>query len=436
MVSGSDAQWTSPKTQSQIKRSKYLQDAILQMGQQSKDVFNTAEGTNYNILANAILGYRANQAENRANRMVKADNDALTAAITGTPMDTAKADLGAAKPFDLTPGGFENRAVDTETNRANAIGKYMGPQALLEYTEGKKPKPMSLYEQEQIRLKELEMNQGPKPSIFNTPDGLVEVAPGQQPKLVYGTAPEEKPPWTGAVKDENDNWIYDPDYIAGEQRMRAGSGGGSDAGTYRPATAEEKAAFGVPADVALTINTKTGKPDVLMNPKANNLYTPTEEKTYRGKDQALGTLKFLTNEYRSLVNQYGPGLFDGRVEGGEWKKTPEGQKLLAAHNNLMMFLKGPELFNLGVLTGPDVERLQRTLPEPVGMGAFGQTKETLGIGLNSLDQLVGYQTGLIPEEFRSAQAGAPPPKTRVGVPYLLAKPETDDDVSDLLEKYR
>lgn len=136
------------------------------------------------------------------------------------------------------------------------------------------------------------------------------------------------------------------------------------------------------------------------------LYTPTEEKNFRSKAGALNTLKFLTNEYRTLVNQYGPGLSDGKWEDGKWKKTPEGQKLLAAHNNLMMFLKGPELFALGVLTGPDVERLQRTLPEPVGMGAFGQSKETLGIGLNSLDQLVGYQLSMIPEEFRSLQETA------------------------------
>jgi hypothetical protein len=40
------------------------------------------------------------------------------------------------------------------------------------------------------------------------------------------------------------------------------------------------------------------------------------------------------------------------------------------------------------------------------MGAFGQSKETLGIGLDSLDQLVGYQMTMIPEELRSQQAAA------------------------------
>jgi hypothetical protein len=72
------------------------------------------------------------------------------------------------------------------------------------------------------------MKAGPKASIFNTPSGLVEAAPGQEPKLIYGTTPEEKPPWTGATKDESGNWVYDPDYIAGEQRIRASSGGGGE----------------------------------------------------------------------------------------------------------------------------------------------------------------------------------------------------------------
>jgi hypothetical protein len=39
------------------------------------------------------------------------------------------------------------------------------------------------------------------------------------------------------------------------------------------------------------------------------------------------------------------------------------------------------------------------------MGAFGQSKETLGIGLDSLDQLVGYQMTMIPEEMRVVQGG-------------------------------
>jgi len=183
---------------------------------------------------------------------------------------------------------------------------------------------------------------------------------------------------------------------------------------YRPATPEDLKKWNIPEDVSVKINTLTNEPEVISGARTPSVYTPIEQKNYRAKANGISTLKNLSNQYRSLVNQYGPGLFDGHIKDGHWEKTPEGQKLLAAHNNLMMFVKGPEMFNLGVLTGPDVERLQRTLPEPVGPSAFGQTRETIGIGLDSIDQLLGYQLNQIPDEYRTAggqseQPGQPSP---------------------------
>lgn len=67
------------------------------------------------------------------------------------------------------------------------------------------------------------------PTLFNRDFGVVAVSPdGSKSTLVPGTENkgDEKPPWTGAVKDESGNWIYDPDYITGERQIRAASGGG------------------------------------------------------------------------------------------------------------------------------------------------------------------------------------------------------------------
>jgi hypothetical protein len=371
---------------------------------------------------------KADQAETAYGDNQKRIADTLISQMYPDAQGVAQQDLAAPAAFDLTPGGMEARQAqggqgDKVRNLASLLGgDVMGA---IEMTEKMKPAGP-----------DYQFMQGPDGSVARgdrTSGGFAVLQPGM-PKPADPVKMEQYTDGTGQVWDRNPYTGESKKANVPRARVPGSEGGGSGAppSGYRwNADGSLSKIPGGPAD----------KPEP-------GLYTPTEEKNYRGKAQALGTLKFLTNEYRSLVNQYGPGLFDASLKDGEWQKTPEGQKLLSSHNNLMMFLKGPELFNLGVLTGPDVERLQRTLPEPVGMGAFGQSKETLGIGLDSLDQLVGYQMTMIPEEMRAVQGGggdavakpaAPAPMSFMnrqmqGVQAALA-PESDD-VSDLLEKYR
>lgn len=171
---------------------------------------------------------------------------------------------------------------------------------------------------------------------------------------------------------------------------------------FRPATREEAGRYGAEAG---QIDDSTGRFYPSGGQNAGE-FSATERKGFRDKAAAINSLKYLVDEYRKVVNLYGPQLVDSEWDGGlGMRKTKRAQELLAAHNNLMMFLKGPELFNLGVLTGPDVERLQRTLPEPVGAGTIGANKETLAVGLDGLESLINQRLGLIPEQFRTMDAG-------------------------------
>jgi hypothetical protein len=171
---------------------------------------------------------------------------------------------------------------------------------------------------------------------------------------------------------------------------------------FRPATREEAGRYGAEAG---QIDDATGRFYPSGGQNAGE-FSATERKGFRDKAAAINSLKYLVDEYRKVVNLYGPQLVDSEWDGGlGMRKTNRAQELLAAHNNLMMFLKGPELFNLGVLTGPDVERLQRTLPEPVGAGTIGANKETLAVGLDGLESLINQRLGLIPEQFRTMDAG-------------------------------
>lgn len=127
----------NPVSSPAVRRSKYLEDAINGMQQgRDKNVYNTAFGTNASILADAILAFSKRDADNKADAAIKADNDRLTAAIMGTPMDTAKTDLAADKPFDLTPAGMTGRVEDTNAARLKAIAEIGGPMAALQYQQG------------------------------------------------------------------------------------------------------------------------------------------------------------------------------------------------------------------------------------------------------------------------------------------------------------
>lgn len=108
--------YASPQTSGQVRRSQYLADAIRQLQQTPKDVYNTAEGTNYNILANAILGYQSNQADRRADRMLADDKTRVADMIRGQFPDqqgVANQQLNADKPFDLTPAGNQQRTQES-----------------------------------------------------------------------------------------------------------------------------------------------------------------------------------------------------------------------------------------------------------------------------------------------------------------------------------
>jgi len=128
---------TNPETAGLVRRSKYLEDAIQGLRSTPQSQFNTATGTNANILSNAILAFAGKGASDKADAAMKADQQRLTDAIMGTPQKTATAELGADAPFDLTPGGIDQRGQATDDARLQAIAEIGGPAALLQYQQNK-----------------------------------------------------------------------------------------------------------------------------------------------------------------------------------------------------------------------------------------------------------------------------------------------------------
>lgn len=74
-----------------------------------------------------------------------------------------------------------------------------------------------------------------QPTLFNQTGRVISVLNGEA-SVVPGSEvdPEEEPPWTGAIKTPNGDWVTSPAYIAGEKSIRAGSNGGGSGGDKIP----------------------------------------------------------------------------------------------------------------------------------------------------------------------------------------------------------
>jgi len=109
----------------------------------------------------------------------------------------------------------------------------------------------------------------------------------------------------------------------------------------QPWTDDEKASGGFQKDAVVYTDQKTGLPKVIeTGVKEGDQY------------QKLGASQDAYKSYRTKLKEYGPQI------------VPSGDKLelKAAYNNLM--LEAKELFNLGVLQGPDMDIMNAVMQDP------------------------------------------------------------------------
>lgn len=357
----------NPKTQSQIKRSQYLHDAITNLASSSKDMFNTAEGTNYNILANAILGYKSNQADNRADRMVKSDQDRLTAAILGTPEQANATALTVDKPMDLTPGGFEQRGQDVETNRLKAISEMGGPMAALQYQQGQ---AATKYQQDRDRRGDFVTDRSFDRGVLESDRGFdftkdrAGVADDQF-RMTFDQSGEQ----FGAKMNQD---VDQFNQTMGLNRDQFG-----ETVRHNRATEDITAAAAAAKAAAAT--------------KGN--YTPTQQNKFIQQAQGLDSMQGSIREYKDLIDKAGPQLWTTGI-GGD---NPVAKQLQAARTAVLMQAKN--LFELGVLNGPDLGLIDSTLPDVTGSNAIGKSPASAFSQMTVLDNYVDRGRKQIPPNF-------------------------------------
>lgn len=136
------------------------------------------------------------------------------------------------------------------------------------------------------------------------------------------------------------------------------------------------------------------------------------EKAQRKEEHRLGSTQSSLDRYEKALEATGPTFFMGAGKA----------KLQTAYNDLMLEMK--ELYNLGVLNGPDLEIMERTLTNPTTLTA--QALEAMG-GMEAFKgQLDLVQQKLDDAKLRarwlSTGSDQPPPATPPPPPGFVLTP--------------
>jgi hypothetical protein len=91
---------------------------------------------------------------------------------------------------------------------------------------------------------------------------------------------------------------------------------------------------------------------------------PKEEK-YRAGKLKLEQVQQSVDNYESLLDKYGSEIWPGKPK----------EELASSYTDLLLEMK--ELYNLGVLNGPDLELMQKVITDPTSMSAQVFSSETL-----------------------------------------------------------
>lgn len=123
-------------------------------------------------------------------------------------------------------------------------------------------------------------------------------------------------------------------------------------------------------------------------PSASDVKTGQKFEEKRG---ALNILRGSMERYAAMINKHGTemSLFGLNAE--------DTTELSSAYTNLMIQAK--ELYNLGVLQGPDMQILEEALPNPTKWHNQGYSRQALMNGLNTLTFLLNDKYRAVGSEF-------------------------------------
>lgn len=122
-------------------------------------------------------------------------------------------------------------------------------------------------------------------------------------------------------------------------------------------------------------------------------FSASEARQFRNQGETLAAVSGALEEYRAQLEATGANVL--------YNPRDPAQRQLES-SRMALLLQTKELFNLGVLNGPDLELMERMIGDPQGAGAIGQSTASLMAQLEIIDGYIGRARNQLPAEFRAA----------------------------------
>lgn len=97
---------------------------------------------------------------------------------------------------------------------------------------------------------------------------------------------------------------------------------------------------------------------------------------------------------------------------------PQGAALNTAYNNAALLAKGESLYNLGVLNGPDLDIIRRTLTDPSQLSSLGRGPEAVQGQIDEIKKIIATRIAA-----KERALGVAPAATTAAAPPAAAPAE-------------
>lgn len=207
--------------------------------------------------------------------------------------------------------------------------------------------------------------------------------------------------------DNTGQAIIRTDPVTGESKVlyRDPQQAGAAGHQFRPMTKKEIAERGYPPNTTGQIDETTGRAYPDKPAKGQSEFSQTEIRAFRDKADGLLIMKNAVENYvKTLEEMGGPQMFDTPLN------ARNTQALKTSHAMITAAIKQAE--QLGALDQGVQNLVNAIVQDPVGLGTFGKSTESIKTGAQQLFDGIDFKLSRVPEEYRNGSTGKAPPQNR------------------------